>query len=291
VAGRRAYLGGRLFPQIMNAASPAISLRPVSMQDSILHGATGFEHRHRRGSRGNAMKTSTRLKRAGVVAVVAAAHLAGLLALGRMAPQRPAAPEVTPIQVALLQAAAPAPPAPQPPALQPPAPELRQPVPPKAPPRPQTPPRPKPQTATKPAPVAPAPAQASPAPTAITAEAPTPQPAAPAAPASAPPAPVPTAPAPVTAARFDAAYLNNPKPPYPPLAQRLREEGKVMLKVLVSAAGLPLRVELDRSSGSERLDRAARDAVDGWKFVPARQGDQPIESWVLVPVIFKLQES
>ena len=107
-------------------------------------------------------------------------------------------------------------------------------------------------------------------------------------------APTPTAapaPAPVTAARFDAAYLNNPAPPYPPLSRRMREEGKVLFKVRVSAAGLPVDIELVRSSGSERLDRAAEDVLGRYKFVPARQGDQPIESWVIVPFIFKLQDN
>lgn len=94
----------------------------------------------------------------------------------------------------------------------------------------------------------------------------------------------------VSAARFDAAYLNNPAPAYPALSRRLGEAGEVMLKVLVSAAGMPDRIELARSSGSDRLDRAARDAVARWRFIAARQGEHDIEAWVLVPVIFRLQE-
>ncbi|ENO95079.1 TonB family protein, partial [Thauera phenylacetica B4P] len=111
-------------------------------------------------------------------------------------------------------------------------------------------------------------------------------------PAPAPPAAAPAAtaaPATVTAARFDAAYLNNPRPGYPALSRRLREEGQVTLRVLVSPDGQPAQVELRTSSGSERLDRAAREAVARWRFVPARRGDIAIESWVLVPIVFKLQ--
>lgn len=93
-----------------------------------------------------------------------------------------------------------------------------------------------------------------------------------------------------TAARFDADYLNNPAPAYPALSRRLGEAGEVMLKVLVSAAGMPARIELARSSGSDRLDRAARDAVARWRFIAARQGEHDIEAWVLVPIIFRLQE-
>lgn len=88
--------------------------------------------------------------------------------------------------------------------------------------------------------------------------------------------------------RFDAAYLNNPKPIYPPAARRRGETGTVTLRVLVSADGGAARVELKTSSGSPRLDRAAQEAVAQWKFVPARQGDVPVQSWVLVPVDFSL---
>lgn len=72
-------------------------------------------------------------------------------------------------------------------------------------------------------------------------------------------------------------------------SRRLREEGRVVLRVRVSADGLPATVELRTSSGSGRLDRAAQSAVERWRFVPARRGSQPIEAWVLVPIEFKLQ--
>lgn len=71
----------------------------------------------------------------------------------------------------------------------------------------------------------------------------------------------------------------------------MQEEGKVSLRVKVSPAGLPLEIELHQSSGSERLDAAARKAVSQWRFVPARQGDTTVESWVIVPIVFKLEGS
>lgn len=94
---------------------------------------------------------------------------------------------------------------------------------------------------------------------------------------------------PVTEARYDAAYLNNPEVAYPPLSKRMREEGRVMLRVFVSADGRAEKVEISQSSGSPRLDRAASSSVSRWRFVPARQGEQNVASWVLVPVIFKLE--
>ncbi len=111
------------------------------------------------------------------------------------------------------------------------------------------------------------------------------------APVVAPPAPVaaaPSAPAAVTAARFNAAYLNNPEPKYPPISRRLGEEGKVLLKVRVTTEGAAASVDLEKTSGFERLDEAARLAVARWRFVPAKRGDEPIEASVIVPIVFRL---
>ena len=48
---------------------------------------------------------------------------------------------------------------------------------------------------------------------------------------------------------------------YPMDALRRREHGTVILRVLVGADGNPQVVEIETSSGSPRLDKAARDAV------------------------------
>jgi protein TonB len=90
-------------------------------------------------------------------------------------------------------------------------------------------------------------------------------------------------------ARFDADYLNNPKPPYPAFSRRLGEQGKVLLSVSVSTQGQPENIEIKLSSGSPRLDQAALDAVKRWRFVPAKRGDTPIQSWVTVPIVFSLE--
>jgi protein TonB len=106
----------------------------------------------------------------------------------------------------------------------------------------------------------------------------------------APVAPPPT-PQPVfSEARFDAAYLNNPKPIYPPSSRRMGESGRVYLRVRVGEDGSALEVVLKTSSGSPRLDQSAQDAVIRWKFVPARNGTNPVTSWVVVPVDFTLDQ-
>lgn len=117
---------------------------------------------------------------------------------------------------------------------------------------------------------------------------PEPQPAPLPAPAPAPAQAAPP-PVPVTQPRFNADYLDNPKPPYPSLSRRMGEEGEVRLRVHVDAAGHAQRVELYRSSGFPRLDQAAQDTVRQWRFIPARQGEQPIPAWVIVPIQFSLR--
>ena len=103
------------------------------------------------------------------------------------------------------------------------------------------------------------------------------------------PAAAPVAPLPVTAARFDADYLQNPPPVYPALSRRLREEGKVLLLVRVSAQGHAESVQVRQSSGFERLDDAAMAAVRQWRFVPARRGDEAIAASVVVPIVFRIE--
>jgi protein TonB len=136
----------------------------------------------------------------------------------------------------------------------------------------------------------------------ITAEAPAPYTAPPPPPEPAPAPPVEVAPAPVAAVappapapapvippRFNADYLNNPPPAYPPLARRMGEEGKVVLRVFVNDRGLPEDVQVRTSSGSNRLDGTAQETVKQWKFIPARRGETPVGAWVLVPISFSLR--
>lgn len=68
------------------------------------------------------------------------------------------------------------------------------------------------------------------------------------------------------------------------------EEGKVMLRVSVTPQGTAAEVQIHTSSGSPRLDESAQKTVRNWKFIPAKQGDTAVQSWVLVPIIFKLEQ-
>lgn len=88
---------------------------------------------------------------------------------------------------------------------------------------------------------------------------------------------------------FNAAYLENMPPGYPPAARRRNIEGKVLLYVEVSEDGVAQSVSVAHTSGSALLDEAARRAVLTWRFVPARQGDRNVAAGVTVPIVFTLR--
>ena len=106
--------------------------------------------------------------------------------------------------------------------------------------------------------------------------------------ATPPATPSPQAVAGVEPPRFDMAYLRNPPPAYPTVSRRLKERGRVILNVLVSPAGEAENVEVRTSSGFERLDRAAMEAVRRWRFMPAHRGTDAVAAWALVPIVFEL---
>lgn len=85
------------------------------------------------------------------------------------------------------------------------------------------------------------------------------------------------------------AKFHNREPLYPPEAVRRAQQGAVILLIHVSPQGLPFGVDVAESSGFLLLDRAARDAVMGWHFVPAVQDGQPIPFDMKLRVVFNLE--
>ena len=88
-----------------------------------------------------------------------------------------------------------------------------------------------------------------------------------------------------------AAYLRNPKPAYPGLAQRRGMQGVVLLLVEVSAKGYPTTVKVKKTSGFMLLDKAALKAVRSWRFAPAKRGSLPVAASVEVPIRFTLNDA
>ena len=84
------------------------------------------------------------------------------------------------------------------------------------------------------------------------------------------------------------AYGARTSVPYPHESLKAREQGTVMLLVLVGTDGSVEDIRIDKSSGFSRLDRAARDAVKQWRFNPARHGGLAQRAWARVPISFSL---
>ena len=99
----------------------------------------------------------------------------------------------------------------------------------------------------------------------------------------------PAAPARVELPSTDADYLNNPRPAYPPLSKRMGEQGKVVVRVLIGADGLPQKADIRTSSGFERLDQAALATVMKWRYVPGKRAGAPEAMWFNVPINFVLE--
>lgn len=100
----------------------------------------------------------------------------------------------------------------------------------------------------------------------------------------------PAAAAPVIPPRPISGFASNRKPDYPPAARERGQQGRVLLRVEVSAAGAPLSVTVISSSGHPILDQAALRAVEQWRFNPATQAGMPVSGAAEVPVQFRLED-
>lgn len=87
----------------------------------------------------------------------------------------------------------------------------------------------------------------------------------------------------------DADYLKNPPPGYPRISRRNGEQGTVIVRVFISTQGTPDKAEVRTSSGFTRLDQAALEAVQRWRFVPGRRNGTPEAMWFNIPVLFVLE--
>jgi protein TonB len=90
---------------------------------------------------------------------------------------------------------------------------------------------------------------------------------------------------------YGQAGLANPPPRYPWLARQKGEQGRVLVRVQVDREGRAAHVELARSSGHGRLDRAALRALRQWRFTPARRAGAAVPGVIDVPVTFRLSDS
>ena len=75
---------------------------------------------------------------------------------------------------------------------------------------------------------------------------------------------------------YRGSYLPGLNPDYPEESLEAGEQGVVVVSVSVDANGKAVDVRVVKSSGSSRLDRSARQAVQRHRFKPATRGGIPI---------------
>lgn len=98
--------------------------------------------------------------------------------------------------------------------------------------------------------------------------------------------PAPASPAPKTISKVE--YIRAPQVEYPALSRRIGEQGRVVLRVLIGREGRAERVEVQVSSGSQRLDDAAVKAAREALYRPYAENGVAISVWALVPTSFEL---
>jgi protein TonB len=79
------------------------------------------------------------------------------------------------------------------------------------------------------------------------------------------------------------------KPPYPAAARRANETGTVRMLFLIDVDGKVLDSKVERTSGSRRLDEAARAGLSLCKFKPATLNGRPERTWGRIDYVWTLE--
>ena len=84
-------------------------------------------------------------------------------------------------------------------------------------------------------------------------------------------------------------YVTPPAPVYPAASRRLREAGRVVLRVEIGTDGRARQVMVSNSSGHARLDESATASVRAARFAPYTENGVALVVWTLVPIEFELE--
>lgn len=106
-------------------------------------------------------------------------------------------------------------------------------------------------------------------------------------------APAPTVPdqaiTPMLGAELAVQCPDRTAPRYPVEAKRRREQGEVRLRVELDESGRIDSVSIVESSGSPRLDQAARTAIESWHCRPAQKDGHAVRAVALQSLDFVLE--
>jgi TonB family protein len=79
------------------------------------------------------------------------------------------------------------------------------------------------------------------------------------------------------------------KPVYPPASLAAGEVGTVSLGFLINADGSMLESRVNKSSGSDALDQAAREGIMKCKFIPAVDKGKGVKEWATIQYRWQLK--
>lgn len=96
--------------------------------------------------------------------------------------------------------------------------------------------------------------------------------------------------APTADADYKSAGLRNPKPPYPMMAYKMKQQGTVVLLAEVLTNGKAGEVKVLNGSGFDLLDKSAVEAVRRWTFNPARKDGVVYVQLLRIPITFSLKD-
>lgn len=88
----------------------------------------------------------------------------------------------------------------------------------------------------------------------------------------------------------DGGYIQKPVPPYPAGAREREEEGTVKVEVIVSGDGQVESTRVISSSGSPRLDKAAKEAAQQAKYRAKKIDGVEVKTRFVAGYSFKLEK-
>ena len=97
------------------------------------------------------------------------------------------------------------------------------------------------------------------------------------------------APAKIEQPSVDARYSDQDQTVYPPMSRRLGEQGTAVWRVLIGADGKAVQAQLVKSSGFERLDKAAYDTVMRRRYLPGTRDGVPVALSYNAPIAWVLK--
>lgn len=107
---------------------------------------------------------------------------------------------------------------------------------------------------------------------------------------AAPPVVTPPAPAgPVSVSDLGSKMIAMTPPRYPIESRRRKEQGTVVLSLLLGLDGAVAQITLAQSSGFDRLDKAALEAVRKWRWSPTLRNGEPVAVRGTVDIPFTLK--